>query len=462
MINRKSIKVASVILATDHGEGMRSNTPKVLHPLLGRPSIWYTIRAAQGATGAKPILVIGKDAEQVRQEVGKAANFAIQESQQGSGHAVMQIKSLLSDKTDYLLVITANMPLLTSGTLEQIVTAHHEFVTQNTPAPPLTILTIPSSKSRSIVHDEGGPPAGMIEESQASAEQLDLHEFKTSVYCFTADWLWQALPRIPRSPAGEYYLTDLAQIAAADGLPIQTLTLENSNEVIEINTRIQLAEAEATLQQRINNSLMLNGVTLIDPKTTYIEPDVEIGIDTVIWPNTYLQGATRIGESCTIGPNCSIHDTKIGDRCKIVYSVTEDAVLEDDVDIGPFAHLRKGAHLAQGVHMGNFGEIKNSYLGPGTKMGHFSYIGDANIGPDVNIGAGVITANYDGKHKYTTEIGAGAFIGSDSMLVAPLKIGEGARTGAGAVVTKDVPPNTLAVGMPARAIRKKKEEDDGS
>ena len=460
MINRKSKKIASVIVATDLGEEMRSKTPKVLHPLLGRPSIWYIIEAAQGAAGAKPILVTGQDAEQVQQEVGQAANFAIQDSHQGSGHAVMQIKSLLSDKTDYLLVITANMPLLTSGTLEQIVTAHHETVTQNKPSPPFTILKSPPSKSSSIVRldgDEDSLPVG----TQAAAEQLDLDEFKTSVYCFTADWLWGALPRIPRSPSGEYYLSDLAQIAVSDGLPIQTLALENSNEAIEINTRLQLAAAEAALQQRVNEGHMLNGVTLIDPKRTYIEPDVEIGIDTVIWPNTYLQGATQIGESCTIGPNCSIHDTKIGDRCKVVYSVTEDAILEDDVDIGPFARLRKGAHLAQGVHMGNFGEIKNSYLGPRTKMGHCSYIGDANIGPDVNIGAGVITANYDGKHKYTTEIGAGAFIGSDSMLVAPVKIGEGASTGAGAVVTKDVPPNTLAVGMPARAIINK-EEDDGS
>ena len=439
---------------------MHSNTPKVLHPLLGRPSICYTIGAAQGAAGAKPILVTGKNAEQVQQEVDQIANLAILESHLGSGHAVMQIKSLLSDKTEYLMVITANMPLLTADTLEQIVTAHHESVTQNKPAPPFTILKSPASKSSAIVHlerAEDSPPVG----TQASSEQLNLQAFNTGVYCFTADWLWGALPRIPRSPTGEYYLTDLAQIALDDGLPVQTLTLENPDEAIEVNNRVQLAEAEAALHQRINEGLMLSGVTLIDPKRTYIEPDVEIGIDTVIWPNTYLQGATQIGESCTIGPNCSIHDTKIGDRCKVVYSVTEDAVLEDDVDIGPFAHLRKGAHLAQGVHMGNFGEVKNSYLGPGTKMGHCSYIGDANIGPDVNIGAGVITANYDGKHKYTTEIGAGAFIGSDSMLVAPVKIGEGASTGAGSVVTKDVPPNALAVGRPARAIRKK-EEDDGS
>jgi bifunctional UDP-N-acetylglucosamine pyrophosphorylase/glucosamine-1-phosphate N-acetyltransferase len=215
------------------------------------------------------------------------------------------------------------------------------------------------------------------------------------------------------------------------------------------------------MRLRTNDNLMRSGVTIIDPRATYIDAGVEVGQDTIIHPNTYLRGDSRIGEGCQIGPNSMITDTEIGDRCVITFSVTESAVLEDDVDIGPFAHLRKGAHLAQGVHMGNYGEVKNSYLGPGTKMGHFSYIGDAKIGPDVNIGAGVITANYDGRSKHLTEIGAGAFIGSDTMLIAPLKIGAGARTGAGSVVTKDVPPNSLAVGIPARVIRKK-EENDGS
>jgi bifunctional UDP-N-acetylglucosamine pyrophosphorylase/glucosamine-1-phosphate N-acetyltransferase len=199
---------------------------------------------------------------------------------------------------------------------------------------------------------------------------------------------------------------------------------------------------------------MLEGVTMIDPQAVYIEPEVTIGRDTVLWPNTYLRGKTQIGEGCVIGPDSTIKDTQIGNGCTILVSVMEKSVLEDDVEIGPFGHLRKGAHLAQGVHMGNFGEVKNSYLGPGTKMGHFSYLGDATIGEEVNIGAGTITCNYDGERKHPTQIGAGAFIGSDTMLVAPIKIGEGAKTGAGAVVTKNVAPKTLAVGVPARAIRK--------
>jgi bifunctional UDP-N-acetylglucosamine pyrophosphorylase/glucosamine-1-phosphate N-acetyltransferase len=237
------------------------------------------------------------------------------------------------------------------------------------------------------------------------------------------------------------------------------LPIQDAEEAIGINNRLHLAEAEAVLRRRINEQWMLSGVTIIDPQTTYIEPDVQIGKDTVVWPNSYLHGSTRVGESCVIGPNSLISDTQIGNRCRVLFSMLEKAILEDDVEVGPFARLRRGAHLARGVHMGNFGEIKNAYLGPGTKMGHFSYIGDATIGAGVNIGAGTITCNYDGEQKHHTEIESGAFIGSDTMLVAPVKIGSGASTGAGAVVTKDIPPDTLAVGMPARVIRKKQKRE---
>jgi bifunctional UDP-N-acetylglucosamine pyrophosphorylase / glucosamine-1-phosphate N-acetyltransferase len=225
-------------------------------------------------------------------------------------------------------------------------------------------------------------------------------------------------------------------------------------ETIGINTRAHLAEAEAALRQRINHAHMLNGVSMQDPASTYIETDVTIGRDSVIMPNTHLQGKTTIGEGCILGPNAIIRDTSIGNRCNVLASVMDGAVLEDDVDIGPFARLRKGAHLASHVHMGNFGEVKDSYLAPGVKVGHFSYIGNATIGANTNIGAGTITCNYDGEKKNPTEIGEDVFIGSDTMLVAPVKLGPGARTGAGAVVTKDVPADTLVVGVPARAIRK--------
>ncbi len=284
-------------------------------------------------------------------------------------------------------------------------------------------------------------------------------ELNPGVYCFRSDWLWDVLNRIPISPKGEYYLTDAVGIAASEGGMVQAILLDDPAEGIGINTRIHLAEAEAVLRERINRKWMLAGVTLIDPARTYIESDVTIGQDTVIWPDTYLKGGSNIGSDCTLGPHTFIEESQIGDNCIIFESVVHKAFLEDQVTIGPYAHLRSGAYLSKGVHMGNFGEVKNSKLGPGVKMGHFSYIGDAQIGEDVNIGAGTVTCNFDGEKKNSTEIGAGVFIGSDTMLVAPVKIGEGARTGAGSVVTRDIPPYTLAVGVPARAIRKLGKSD---
>lgn len=222
-----------------------------------------------------------------------------------------------------------------------------------------------------------------------------------------------------------------------------------------MDDRLKLAQAEAEARQRINEAWMQAGVTLIDPAATYIEPDVRIGRDTVIWPNTYLQGQTAIGVGCTIGPGTIIRDSSIGDGCRVEMSVVEQAVMEEGSDIGPFGHLRKGAHLGPGAHMGNFGELKNSYLGPGAKMGHMSYLGDATVGAGANIGAGTITCNYDGQRKHPTVIGEGAFVGSDTMLVAPVEVGDGAKTGAGSVVTHDVPPGSLAYGVPARVKRAK-------
>ena len=445
------MKIASVILAAGQGTRMRSALPKVLHPILGRPMAWYALEAARQATQSQPVLVVGHGGEAVRQALGEAAQYAIQEPQLGTAHALMQAESLLRGKADAVLVTYADMPLVTAATLHRLLQMH-----QAQPGP-ITMLTVLADDPRGfgrIVRSANGGVQAIVEEAQATLEQLSIRELNPGIYCFQADWLWEALPRIPLSPKGEYYLTDLVGLAVAERLPVQAIMAENASEMLGINTRLHLAEATAALRQRTNRHWMLEGVTLIDPANTYIETGVTIGRDTILWPNTYLCGDTQIGEECVLGPNTTLQDTRVGSRCYILQAVLEEAVVEDGVEIGPFAHLRKGAHLAAGVHMGNFGEVKNSYLGPGAKMGHFSYLGDATLGANVNIGAGTITCNYDGQHKHPTEIGEGAFIGSDTMLVAPVKIGAGAKTGAGAVVTKDVPPKTLAVGMPARAIRK--------
>ena len=455
------MQLTSVILAAGQGTRMHSNLPKVLHPLLGRPLVQYALETAGKVTNTPPVLVIGYGADAIRDAVlkdsaGQPPRFVIQEPQLGTGHAVQQAQALLQGQSDLILVTYADMPLITIETLEELLHIHQAHTG------PVTLLTLIADDPRGfgrVVRDASGRVRAIVEEAQATPEQLAIRELNASAYVFDARWLWGALARVPLSPKGEYYLTDTIEIAVGDGLEVQAHVLDDPRQAIGINTRVHLAEAAVLLRERINRHWMLAGVTLIDPASTYIEPGVTIGQDTVIWPNTCLQGKTVVGANCTLGPNSIVRDTRLGNGCKVLASVLESAVVEDDVDIGPFGHLRKGAHLGRGVHMGNFGEIKNSYLAPGVKMGHFSYIGDANIGEDVNIGAGTITCNFDGEKKHPTEIGAGVFIGSDTMLVAPLKIGAGARTGAGSVVTKDVPADTLVVGVPARAIRKLKSRE---
>ena len=448
------MNLSAVILAAGQGTRMKSDLPKVLHPLLGKPMASYAIDSARQITNSQPLLVIGHGANRVRQALGDQADYVIQEPQLGTGHAVMQAEQLLSGKSDMILVTYADMPLLTVESLTNLV----ELAQLH--ADPITMLSVTTDDTRGfgrILRNTQGQVSGVVEEAQASTEQLNIHELNPGVYCFRAGWLWEALKRVHLSPKGEYYLTDLVGLAVADGYSVHTLPVEDPDEIIGINTRIHLAQAEAILRRRINTRWMLAGVTMIDPGSTYIEPDVTLGQDTVLWPGTYLHDSTQVGAGCVIGPNTIIRDSIVGDHCTLLASVLESAVLEDHVEMGPFCHLRKGAHLATGVHMGNFGEVKNSTLGPGSKMGHFSYLGDATIGADVNIGAGTITCNYDGQDKFHTEIGEGAFIGSDTMLVAPVKIGAGAKTGAGAVVTMDIPPGVLAVGVPAKVIRELKE-----
>jgi len=448
------MKTTSIILAAGQGTRMKSDLPKVLHPVCGKPMVWHTLQAAQSVTDETPVMIIGHGADQVRSLVGDAARFVIQTERLGTGHAVQQAESTLKGESTFVLVSSADMPLLTRDTLSQLV----EKQKDNTG--PITMLTIIADDPRGfgrVVRAEDGSVKAIVEEADATDEEKAIKELNVGAYCFDAKWLWDALARIPLSTKGEYYLTDTVALAVEAGMRVEAIILKDAVEAIGVNSRIHLSEAEAGMRSRVNWLHLLNGVTMIDPASTYIGMDVEIGQDTIIQPNTFLRGETTIGTGCEIGPNTIITDCKIGDRCEILSSVLEKAILKDDVDMGPFARLRKGAYLAKGVHIGNFGEVKDSHLGEGVKLGHFSYIGNTTIGAKTNIGAGTITCNYDGENKHHTQIGEEVFIGSDTMLVAPLKIGDRARTGAGSVVTKDVKEDTLVVGMPARAIRKLKE-----
>ncbi len=447
----------AIILAAGHGTRMKSELPKVLHPLGGRPMVQWVVQACQEACGRPPHLIVGPDAKDIRALIDDQAVFVEQADRLGTGHAVRQAESALRGKADLVLVTHADLPLLLAETLKRLVT------TQAENSGPVTMLTVKSDDPRGfgrVIRDRTGEVTGIVEALEATTEQLALRELNVGAYCFHADWLWDNLLNLrPSDKKGEYYLTDMIAMAAAQGARVAAVETTSAYEEIGINSREHLAQAEAALRERVNRKLMLSGVTLLDPRTTYIEAQVEIGADSIILPNTHILGKTQIGRGAKIGPNAIVRDSTIGDACVVLSSVIEEAILEDDVDIGPFAHLRRGAHLKHGVHMGNFGEVKNSTLEAGVKVGHFSYIGDATVGARANIGAGTITCNYDGERKHKTEIGEDAFIGSDTMLVAPVKVGKRARTGAGSVVTRDVPEDSVAVGAPARVISKKKGKD---
>lgn len=446
------MNLAVVVLAAGKSTRFKSVVPKILHPLGERPMLHYTLTLAEALASEPPVVVVGPETEaEVRAWAGDRARLVVQQERLGTGHAMLQAAPLLQGQAEQILVLYGDMPLLRETTLRTLLQR------QRAAEATLTILTVQRDNPRGfgrIVRDAAGHVQAIVEDIEASPEIQAIRELNTGIYTFAADFLWAALPQIQPSPRkGEYYLTDLVALAAATGHEIATYCVPDATEGLGINTRVDLAVAEAVLRQRINEQWMLAGVTLLDPATTYIGPEVTIGTDTVIHPNTHLRGRTTIGEQCQIGPNAIVEACVIGNRCRVLASVLEQAVMEDDSNIGPFSHLRKGAHLGRGAHVGNFGEMKNSTLGPGSKMGHFSYLGDAEVGPDVNIGAGTITCNYDGVRKHRTVIEKGVFIGSDTMLVAPVHVGVGAKTAAGAVVTHDVPPHTLVMGVPARVRR---------
>jgi bifunctional UDP-N-acetylglucosamine pyrophosphorylase/glucosamine-1-phosphate N-acetyltransferase len=444
--------IQCIILAAGQGTRMKSDQPKVLHTIADRPMIDYVIDAAQTISALPPIVVVGYGSERVQAAIGDRVVYVLQSDQRGTGHAVRQARDRVAAGVDTVIVLYGDTPFIGAPTLQQLLLTH------STAHAALTLITFkpadPADYGR-IVRDAGGDVTAIVEYKEATPHQRRIDEVNSGLMCCEAQWLWTQLPQLqPRPGHGELYLTDLVESAAKAGQIIATHEA-NELEVLGINDRIDLAHAEQIMRDRINRHWLLEGVTLIDPTRTYIGSQVSLGSDTVIYSGTHLQGQTAIGRECRIGPDAIIRDSRLGDRCRITASMLEGATLEDEVDVGPYSHLRQGAYLCRGVHIGNFAEVKNSRLGPGTKQGHMSYLGDATIGANVNIGAGTITCNFDGERKWPTEIGDDTFIGSDTMLVAPLKIGKGARTGAGSVVTHDVADGELVYGVPARKPEKK-------
>lgn len=450
---------AAVILAAGYGTRMKSKLPKVLHLLAGRPLVDWVVRISESISDRRPVVVVGHGKEGVQALIGDRAEYAEQKELLGTGHAVMQAASYLRGQAERVIVLYSDMPLLRPETLAGLLELYRQNQAQGKLA--IAMLTItrddPQGFGR-VIRDGAGQIQAVVEEVDCTPEQKLIRELNPGIYCFNGEWLWENLSRLKKSPKGEFYLTDMVEIATRDGWRVVGMPAP-LEDVYGINDRTHLAVAESVLRQRINAQHMRNGVTIVDPAATYIEAGVQIGPDTVLHPGCHLHGNTIIGSGCEIGPNSQIIESLIADDCRVLYSVLEYARMDRASEIGPFGHLRKGAHLGEEVHMGNFGEVKNSYLGPGTKMGHFSYVGDATVGRNVNISAGIITCNFDGKNKNHTELADDVFLGSDTLLVAPVSLGAGARTGAGSVVTRDVPAGALVYGVPARPPMPKAEPE---
>jgi bifunctional UDP-N-acetylglucosamine pyrophosphorylase/glucosamine-1-phosphate N-acetyltransferase len=441
-----SPQVGAVVLAAGQGTRMRSRLPKVLHPLAGVPMVEHVLEAARGAGAAEVLLVVGHGAAQVQQALGDRVRYALQAEQRGTAHAVLQALPQLSPAIRRVLVLYGDTPLLRAATLRELVRA---------PAP-LALLTAqvvdPQGYGR-VVRDAVGRVRAVVEEADATSEQRALREINVGAYAFDLGWLCAELPGLAPAASGEYYLTDLVARAAARDVPIAAVPLADPREGLGVNDRVQLAQAERVLQERLRERLLRAGVTLLDPDSVFLDATVEVGPDTTILPHTFLRGRTRIGAECLIGPSTQIEDSVVGDRCRVQWSLVEGATLAGEVLVGPFAHVRPGSRLARGVVIGNYAEVKNSVLHENVQQHHFSYIGDAEVGRDTNVGAGTITCNYDGVRKHRTTIGERVFLGSDTLLVAPVTLGDDSATGSGAVVTRDVAPRTLVVGVPARVLR---------
>ncbi len=438
------------VLAAGLGTRMRSRTPKVLHHAAGRPLLSHVLDTV-AAIRARPVVVLSRESEPARAIVPADVTVAVQEPPRGTGDAVRVALDATDARSGRGFVIYGDTVLVRPATLERLASLLDER------AAVLAILTGVTGTDNAygrIVRGPGGDVERIVEVRVARPEERAIPESNFGAYAADLAWLRAAVPKLRANETGEVFLTDLVKVAKDEGRTVAALCVDDASEGLGVNTRADLALIDGILRERIRERHMEHGVTFVDPASSSVDAGVEIAPDAVIERGSILEGRTRVGTGSRIGPYSIVRDSVVGERCRVEASMIEGATLEDDVRIGPFSHLRPGAYLERGVEMGNFGEVKASRLGAGTKMHHFSYVGDAALGKNVNVGAGTITLNFDGANKNRTVVGDDAFIGSDTLLRAPVKVGAGAATGAGAIVTKDVPDGMLAVGMPARAIKK--------
>jgi bifunctional UDP-N-acetylglucosamine pyrophosphorylase/glucosamine-1-phosphate N-acetyltransferase len=444
----------AVVLAAGLGTRMRSSLPKVLHPLCGRPMLAFVLDAWEAATAelgeapSRPIVVTSPAVEAIRPIVAERADFALQDEPRGTGDAVRAALECVPADARELLVLSGDVPLITASDLAAVLAARRDDDAAMTIA---TVFAADPAALGRVVRSEFGTVERIVEAKDASEDELEGNEVNAGLYAFDAEWLRRRIPSLePSLATGELYLTELVRLAREDGRLVSAVAFDDDGRFDGINDRSQLAAAEWNLRVRRNEQHMRDGVTMRDPSTVYLDWDVTLAADVTLEPNVILQGRTSIGEGSVIGPGSQLIDSTVGAHARVWASVIESSVIEDDASVGPYSHLRPGSVVGRGAVVGNFAELKNSHLGPGAKQHHLSYLGDATVGERANIGAGTITANFDGTTKHRTTIGDGAFIGVDTMIVAPRDIGAGARTGAGSVVTKDVPAGKLAVGVPAR------------
>lgn len=438
MMNRYGI-----VLAAGQGKRMKSKLYKVLHKVCGKPMVGHVTDALAEAEIQHTYVVVGHGAEAVQQYLGERVQYVMQQEQLGTGHAVLRAAPLLAEQAGTTVIVCGDTPLIRGETIRRMVELHEESGAAATIM--TAVIEDPTGYGR-IIRGADGSVARIVEHKDCDEEEAAVREINAGTYVFDNRKLFAALSRVTNDNAqGEYYLTDVFRILSEEQERILAYPIEDITETIGVNDRIALAEAERHMRERINREHMQGGVTIIDPAHTYIESGVTIGADTVLLPGTILRSGTIIGEDCVIGPQAEIAASKIGSGVTIRYAVLEQAVVGDGTTVGPFAYLRPGAEIGSGVKIGDFVEIKNSVIGNGSKVPHLSYVGDADVGERVNIGCGVITANYDGFNKNRTTIKDDAFIGSNSNLIAPVTVGEGAYIVAGSTITQDVPDDAMAI-----------------
>ncbi|EOB3407121.1 bifunctional UDP-N-acetylglucosamine diphosphorylase/glucosamine-1-phosphate N-acetyltransferase GlmU [Enterococcus hirae] len=443
----------AIILAAGKGTRMKSKLYKVLHPVSGQPMVEHIINRVSETNPDQIITIVGHGAEQVKAQLGERSEYALQAEQLGTGHAVLQAASFLQGKEGTTLVISGDTPLLTTETLNNLFEYHQG---KNASATILTAQAEDPTGYGRIIRDHIGIVEKIVEQKDTTPEEALIQEINTGTYCFDNQALFEALNKVGTDNAqGEYYLTDIIEILKDAGKTVAAYQTEDFDESMGVNDRIALAKANELMRQRINKMHMVNGVSFVDPATTYIDAGVEIGSDTVIEADVQLQGKTVIGSDCVIGAHSRIVDSVIEDHVVVEHSVIEKSLVKSHADVGPFAHLRPKAEIGEGVHIGNFVEVKNAEIGKNTKVGHLTYVGDATLGEEINVGCGVVFVNYDGKNKHRTTIGDHSFIGSNANIIAPVEIAKNTSVAAGSTITEDIPEYAMAI---ARARQVNKEE----